>query len=300
MKRLFCVLLAFCLLLCVPAGAEETQWTAYESPYGFKLWYDPQSYFIEDGREDGAVIVYPLALYTPLESRNEKGQLAVPKNEALQAGIRIEEPALPVDANWTPPPDRIPLEKELDFSCPSFCTTMLLENGVPSPYTVDDLFVLLPTCFFSAGIAYPQGDPDGWSEKLWDVLSTLEFPPQPVVNQDFLLDYFQGGAAGMQFIDVVYDEEAEPITLVPYREMKDFVLEALIWDEEAFTVAQALPLYAASPLSPGENLNIYCYFSDVLPVLRMRYTDAEGNAHCGYITQSGRDGSLLYIPEGEL
>ena len=104
----------------------------------------------------------------------------------------------------------------------------------------------------------------------------------------------------MQFIDVVYDEDAEPITLVPYRDMKDFVLEALTWDDEAFTVSEAFPLYAADPLSPGDNLNIYCYFADFLPVLRIRYTDAEGNAQCLYITDSGRDGSLLLLDEDAL
>lgn len=302
MKRLYCVLLTFCLLWVIPGWAEEAEQNLkyYESPYGFSLWYDAQAYRIEDDREDGAVVVYPLALYTPLESRDASGRIAVLKDEKMPAGIRIEQPSAPVDADWTPSPDRVLLEKELDVAWPYICTTMNVENGVPGPYTVDDLFVLLPTCFFSAGIAYPQGDPEGWSEKLWDVLSTLEFPPQPVVNDDFLLDFFQGGAAGMQFIDVIHDEDAEPITLVPYRDMKDFVLEALTWDGEACAVSEAVPLYTADPLSPGDNLNIYCYFTDVFPDLRLRYTDENGDPQCWYITQSGRDGSLLLLAEDEL
>ena len=302
LKRLCCFPLALCLLISVAVHAEETEetWELYESPYGFSLWYDAQLYLMEDNREDGAIVLYPLSLYTPLESRDESGRIAVPIDEKMQAGIRIEQPAPPVDADWTPSPDHAPLEKELDIAWPYLCTTMRLENQVPGSYTADDLFVFLPTCFFSASIVYPQGDPDGWGEKLWDVLSTLEFPPQPVVNDDFMLDYFQGGAAGMQFIDVVYDEDAEPITLVPYRDMKDFVLETLTWDGEAFTVSEALPFYAANPLSPGNNLNIYCYFADVLPNLRIRYTDADGEAKCFYIFQSGRDGSLLLLTESEL
>lgn len=304
LKRIFCVLIAFCLLSGVSAWAEEREWTYYESPYGFSLWYDAGAYLIEDEREDGAVIIYPLALYTPLETPNEAGWIAVPKDETAQAGIRIKMSFQPVEADWTPPSDHIPTDKELDVAWPYFCTTMNLEKGVPGPYTEDDLFVLLPSCFFTAGIDYPQGDPDGWSEKLWDVLSTLEFPPQPVITDDFLLDYFQGGAAGMQFIDVVYDEDAEPITLVPYRDMKDFMLEAVAWEFDAdpgivsdgFSV---FPLYTADPLSPGNNLNIYCYFADVLPTLRIRYTDADGKDQCWYITQSGRDGSLLLLSEEE-
>ena len=32
----------------------------------------------------------------------------------MPAGIRIEQPSAPVDADWTPSPDRVLLEKELD------------------------------------------------------------------------------------------------------------------------------------------------------------------------------------------
>ena len=301
MKRLFCILLALVMLGVLPAWAEEAEeWTSYESPYGFSLWYDAQAYLLEDDREDGAVVLYPLALYTPLEARNESEQIAVLKEGKMPAGLRIEQPSLPVDEDWTPPADRDFLDMELDIAWPYFCTEMNIENGEPGPCTVEDLFVLVPNFFFSAGIVYPQGAPDGWREKLWDVLATLEFPPQPVITEDFLLDFFQGGAAGMRFIDVVHDGDAEPITLVPYRDMRDFVLEYVEWDDETFTVSEAFPLYTADPLSPGDNLNIYCYFTDVLPNLRFRYTDTEGNAHCHYIFQSGRDGALLLLKEDEI
>ena len=304
MKRLYCVVLALCFLRCtvVPglSEAQEGEWTLFESPYGFSLWYDARLYMIEDNREDGATVLYPLELYTPLESRDESGRIAVPKDEKIQAGIRIEQPAPPVDEDWTPPANRVSVERELDIAWPYFCTTMPLEGGVQGPYAVDDLFVLLPTGFFSAGIVYPQSDPDGWSEKLWDVLSTLEFSPQPAVDEDFRLDFFQGGAAGMQFTDLIVDEDAEPIVLIPLRAMKDFVLEYLDWDFEIMTPTVAMTLYAATILSPGNSLRVSCYFEDVMPNLRVRYTDAEGEAQCFYVFQSGRDGSLMLLTESEL
>ena len=298
MKKLCCVLLALCLLASLSAAAEEAEWTLYESPYGFSLWYDAQSCLIEEGREDGATVIYPLALYDPLPGRDEMGRAALPKDEKLQAYIRIEQPAPPVDAGWTPPADRAATEKELDIAFPYLSTAMLIEDPQAGPVTVEELFVLLPDSFFAASIAYPQDDPVGWSEELWDILSTLEFAPQPAVFRDDLrLDFFQGGAAGMRFTDVVIDEEAEPVVLLPLRELRDFSLNRIVWDEENFEPLGLEPVYTADTLAPGDHLAIFAYFPDVLPELCARYTDAEGERWSLSLFQSGRDGSLLLIPE---
>jgi hypothetical protein len=190
---------------------------------------------------------------------------------------------------------RVTLEPNisLDYPCEVTAFTddeVVLEQWIVSAPDGDYVFIL----------QYEADDPCNWRQLFYSVLGSVEFPSQPVQNVDFLLDFFQGGAAGMQFIDVIHDEDAEPITLVPYRDMKDFVLEVLTWDGEACAVSEAVPLYTADPLSPGDNLNIYCYFTDVFPDLRLRYTDENGDPQCRYITQSGRDGSLLLLAEDEL
>lgn len=287
MKRLFCMLLALCLFVC-PALAEyddayedeydgDDGWVYFESRFGFSAWY--LEYEISQWEDiwNGQTAEF----FCPVEDQSGNAFMVF-------AGHRF---SMLLWDDYS----RIPLEPNisLDYPCEVTAFTdgsVVLEQWIVSVADGDYVFIL----------QYEADDPCNWRELFYSILTSVEFPSQPAVTDDFLLDYFQGGAAGMQFIDVVYDEDAEPITLVPYRDMKDFVLEALTWDDEAFTVSEAFPLYTADPLSPGDNLNIYCYFTDFLPVLRIRYTDAEGNAQCLYITDSGRDGSLLLLDEDAL
>ncbi len=315
MRRLPCILLAFCLLWVIPGWAEETEPNLkyYESAYGFSFLYDADQFWLfdqfppeTDEKADAAhgifsedwfqlptpaAVLLPKALYQESAVEETSGLPYIPLNEEIQAGFVILQPFEP-DPSWPPAEDEeTETERPLELSVPY--------GYVSHPGKADILYISLSNASFCVYVFAPDDDAI-WKEELWEVLSTLEFPPQPVVNDDFLLDYFQGGAAGMRFIDVIHDEDAEPVTLVPYRDMKDFVLEALTWDGEACAVSEAVPLYTADPLSPGDNLNIYCYFTDVFPNLRIRYTDENGNPQCWYITQSGRDGSLLLLAEGEL
>ncbi len=280
MKRLCCILLA--LLLTGTGLAEESrsgeEWMALESRFGFTLWYQPEqlSFWTEDYNGEEAEWFCPWEDHSGVAAMICLGSCSSAVLWDGYALVTLEEPdACPVD--------------------PYVVTAYTDGEIIWEQWTVS-----VPNGDYVFIIQYEVGDHQHWAPLFHDVLSTLEFPPQPVINEDFLLDFFQGGAAGMRFIDVVHDEDAEPITLVPYRELKDFALEYVEWDDEAFTVSQAMPLYTTSPLSPGDNLNIYCYFEDILPSLRIRYTDAEGNARCFYLFQSGRDGSLLLLPEDEL
>ena len=301
MKRFCCVLLA--LFLTLPSAfAEEPEadWTYYESPEGFALWYDAQTFLMEDDRTDGAAVLYPRALYAVSDAPEGAGERYLPKDARSQACLRLEMLPGAVGADWTPPADKTPLEIELDLAQPYFCVTSVIEDAVSGSTVVDELYVLLSEQFFYGYAAYPASDPEGWGEQLWEVLFSLEFPAQPAENADFRLDFFQGGAAGMQFIDVIADDEAEPFVILPLREMRDVALEALEWNDEDFSVAKARPLFLAPRLEAGQNLRVASYFDDILPNLRIRYTDAEGQAQCLYLFQSGRDGSMLLLSEDEL
>ena len=287
MKRLFCMLLALCLFIC-PAFAEydddyedeydgDDCWVYFESRFGFSTWYSEYEISQWEDKWNGQIAEF----FCPLEDQSGNAFMVC-------AGRRFsmlqwdEYTRITVEPNIS-----------LDYPCEVTAFTneeLTLEQWIVSAADGDYVFIL----------QYEANDPCNWRQLFYSILASVEFPSQPVLNDDFLLDFFQGGAAGMQFIDVVYDEDAEPITLVPYRDMNDFALEVLTWDDKTFTVSEAFPLYAASPLSPGDNLNIYCYFSDVLPNLRIRYTDESGAAQCWYITQSGRDGSLLLLSENDV
>lgn len=278
MKRLFCILLALCLLGGFALAEDAGDWKLFESSFGFTLWYSPGQLSFWEDDFDGE----KAECFCPWEDQSGVAVLIClgsnfsPERWAGQTPVSLDEPVVGPE---------YPYEM-------TACTDgeVITEQWTVS--VADGSYAFI--------VQYEAGDYQGWAPLFHDVLSTLEFPPQPVITDDFLLDFFQGGAAGMQFIDVVYDEDAEPITLVPYRDMEAFSLEYVEWDDDTFTVSRATPLYVADPLSPGDNLNIFCWFADVMPNLRIRYTDAEGNARCFLIFQSGRDGSLLLLPEDGL
>lgn len=282
MKRFFAVLLALVLLAAVPALAEEEDtredWENFDSRFGFYLSFPSDELTIVE--EDWAG--FQAECFVPIETARVPSGLICRgsrfSGRDWARGQRLEIPEPEAELN-------------MPFDCAVYQTNATLtEEWIVSAADADYAFIIF----------YEAGDPEGWGKVFHSVLETLEFPSQPAVNDDFFLDFFQGGAAGMQFIDVVIDEDAEPITLVPYRDLNNFRLETLVWDDETFTVSEAYPIYTADPLAPGDNLNIYVYFEDMLPNLRIRYTDEEGSPQCFYLFESGRDGSLLLLTEDEL
>ncbi len=280
MKRLCCMLLALCILCCaVPVLAEDAEeWTLFESRFGFNLWYpeDQLDFWIEDWCEETAEFFCPVD--------DESGVAEMVCRGSRYSAMMWDDYARISDD-----------ELDADFGLPFEVTAytdgeIIAEQWIVSAQDADYVFI----------IQYETDDYQGWAPLFHSVLETLEFPAQPAENADFRLDFFQGGAAGMQFTDMVVDEDAEPVVLIPLREMTDFALEYLDWDFESMEPTVSMTLYAAAILSPGENLRVSCYFEDIFPNLRVRYTDGEGEEQCFYLFQSGRDGSLMLLTEDEL
>ncbi|MBQ7454961.1 MAG: hypothetical protein IJS53_00840 [Clostridia bacterium] len=261
MKRFVCLLAALALLP-VFAFAETP---VYEDAYPFTLYYN-EELFVPG--ENGAWVL-PNVLR--------------PRDEASMASLSW----YPLyDAETPEASEEISLELDLALPC---AYSVWEADGTAfeqlTVYATDEAWVFL--------LLYPADDPDGWGAALRGALLTLEFPPQAAVAGSFRLDFFQGGAAGMRFLPVVVEEDADPFVLMPRDTVTDFVLERLEWDFEGFTVASAETVYAADVLEPGDNLLISSWFTDVLPTLRVRCVNAAGQAECWYLFQSGRDGSLM-------
>ncbi|MBR3741276.1 MAG: hypothetical protein IKN04_12620 [Clostridia bacterium] len=282
MKRLCCMLLALCFLCCaaVPGIAEAygEDWTLFESRFGFTLWYpeDQLDLWTDDWLEETA------ECFCPWDDQSGVAEL-VCRGSRYSAMMWDDYTRISDD------------ELDADFGLPFEVTAYtdgetIAEQWIVSAPDADYVFI----------IEYEVGDPQGWAPLFHSVLETLEFPGQSAGNADFRVDFYQGGAAGMQFTDMVVDEDADPIVLIPLREMREFALEYLDWDFDAMTPTVAMTLYAAAYLAPGNNLRVSCYFEDIMPNLRVRYTDAEGEAQCFYLFQSGRDGSLMLLTESEL
>ena len=66
-----------------------------------------------------------------------------------------------------------------------------------------------------------------------------------------------------------------------------------------FTIADTETLFTGD-FTGAECLRIFCYFPDGLPNLRVRCINRNGDRECWYLTESGRDGSLMLLDESAL
>ncbi len=286
MKRILCLLLALGLLLGAASAEDDwdefgENWECFESRFGFSLWYNADQLTCWTDAFEGE----PAEMFCPWEDESGVAVL-ICRGSRFSAALWD---------GWTP----IGLDGAdiwLDYPCEMTAYTdgeIISEQWIISAPSADFVFI----------IQYEVGDYQGWAPLLRDTLTGLEFPNQPAETASFRLDFFQGGAAGMQFIDVIVDEDADPMVLLPLEEVYDFSLDSLDWDTSGdwedwdYTPS---PLYTAKVLSPGDNLLIYSYIPDMMPDLRIAYTDADGVYQCWFISQSGRDGSLLLLAADDL
>lgn len=112
----------------------------------------------------------------------------------------------------------------------------------------------------------------------------------------FRFEPYQGGAMGMQFIDVVVDEDAGVMSLWPNQDVSNVVLERLYWD--AYMAATII--YQADALSSSQVINLKAYLYDAMPAFRVTCVNAAGLTERWYLADSGEDGSLLLLPPDEI
>lgn len=107
---------------------------------------------------------------------------------------------------------------------------------------------------------------------------------------------YQGGAMGMQFIDVTVDPDADIMSLWPTQDVYNVVLEKLTWDD----YANAEVIFQADVLSSNQVINLKAYLTDVMPAFRVTCEDLNGQTARWYLADSGEDGSLLLLPAADV
>lgn len=281
MKRFFSVLLAL-ILLCglmtavhAEADGDTDEYMLLESRFGYTLWFSWEELSHWSAEWEGA----PAECFCPWDDETGVAAL-ICRGHRFSASLWDGCARVDLD------------EPDVDPGYPFEVTAytdgeVVSEQWIVSATDGDYVFIL----------QYEEGDPMGWGDMLRSVLDSLEFPGQGAENVSFRLDFFEGGAAGMQFKDVVVDEDAEAVVILPFQLMMNVSLEKVIWDEDTFKPVGGEAVFSAPFLSAGDNLRIFCYFDDVLPALRLRYMDMDGQNICLYLAQSGRDGSLLLLDE---
>ena len=176
MKRGFILLLVLALLPVLPAMADSTE---FESLYGFTLWYDGDRYLTGEA-EDGA-------------------ELLLPADPSVRALLRCHA-SMAVGQDWTADdPLWTPLEDDFDLAIRHGCYSTRSQDGTTAEQC---LYVCGVDGFYLFSVQYDPAEGADAAAELWDVLHTVEFPPQPAQAGSFRLDIFQGGAACVRLPDI--------------------------------------------------------------------------------------------------
>ena len=80
----------------------------------------------------------------------------------------------------------------------------------------------------------------------------------------FRLDWFAGGAMGMQFTDITVDEKADTLSIWPNCTVTNVVLEKMDWVEGKAPEV----LYTAEKMESNQVINLKGYLADGMPVHR--------------------------------
>lgn len=123
----------------------------------------------------------------------------------------------------------------------------------------------------------------------------------PATCGAFSLDWFQGGAMGIRFIDVTVDEEGADLCIRVDRDVLGFRLEQVWWDD--MRQAEVRPLFTADVFESNQALHIRTYLPEVMPTLCVSGwvgESSDGHFECWYIMDSGEDGSLTLMSAEEL
>lgn len=285
MKRIACALLTLALLFGLTAWAEEEEWETYESDFGYSIRYpaslvkadrasqagEEMDLFVPKAGWNGAVMWCRLVTDPDAPDWEAEGYERQTVDEPS-----VEMADVPLDMHYR-------LFESADWA-EMLEEVRLADDDGGFEYVFD--------------LRFPSLDEEGWREIFEAMLETVQYPPQGAVAGSFGLWFDLDG--DISFEDVVVDEDADPIILYPDPGVRDFVLEEVVWDEETMTIEGAKPLYQAEEFTGAESLRIFCYIPDVLPTLRVRAVNAQGEAECWYIFQSGRDGSLLLLSESDV
>ncbi len=276
MKRMISLLLALCLF-CAPALAEDLweEVDVFESRFGFTLFYPSDRLSVKEEEWEG----WAAECFRPVDPAAGPA-LMVCRGSRFSGGAWRDGPRLETD------------EPDAD---PALPFDLRVYDGGD---TVAEEWILAGAdCDYAFILLYPKDDPDGFAEVFHDMLTLMDVPAQPAQTEFFRLDY-EAEWDRENFVDVVVDEDAEPMMLTVLRDVSDFALEYVDWED--FEPVSAEALYEESFLAKGDGVRIYAYIPDMLPNLRVSCRGTDGEEQCWYISQSGRDGSLLLLPENGL
>lgn len=108
----------------------------------------------------------------------------------------------------------------------------------------------------------------------------------------FRADTFQGGAMGIEFIDIVIDDGADILSVWANDTVSDVVLDEVIAENGS---CYTRTIFTKDSLASNQVLNMTAYLGEAVPRFRVTCKNASGALERVYITQSGENGEMMLM-----
>lgn len=135
-------------------------------------------------------------------------------------------------------------------------------------------------------------------EALTGILLDSYFPPEPIpVNGHMSAELFAQSKTSQfdRFSEVILDPEGEQILLFTDASIRDITICQGVWDEDGTSFYPESTVFAANIITEQDAILLQTYIPDTMPNLRLQYISHDQLVTV-YISQSGKDGSILLIP----
>ncbi len=97
-----------------------------------------------------------------------------------------------------------------------------------------------------------------------------------------------------QFSEISQNSQGAEFVLSTDGAVTDIRLEYGSWNSAGTKFIPIATIFACDGIGTDTAIVVQCEIPDVLPVLRLSYL-SNGEQHCQYITQSGKDGTIIFV-----
>ena len=300
MKRLMCVLLILALMPCLAALADDDELQYYESPLGYAVYYPTSlldKYILTDdvgGSTSEA--------YEPFEDGTGSTMFVTKLNLSVWPGW--EENGIPELLFWPTDVRRLPVdEPPVEMAGISMNMHYFYFQTYDDETGIEMIILESPENELNWAITvyYVLGEPDEfWQSTFNSMIEEITFPQAAGARKGSFTLRPELIDDSMEYQYVIADEEGGEVWVYAESGVTGFTVERLTWDDESWTISGTETLYTDAEFTGREAVCIFCYAPEMLPELRIRGINADGQEEAWYIMESGKDGHMMLVSDADL
>ena len=160
---------------------------------------------------------------------------------------------------------------------------------------------------------YPADDGGEYSDVLHWMMETLTFTntsgpssgtsgaPSGIRGSFLVTDVWEYDGYHTVIKDVVVDKTSAGMYWIYVNsDVTKFKVEKLTWNDRTFKVKKARQLYSRKTLTTRDVIAIHDWLPEILPTVRIRAVNADGEEEVWYISTNEEDGSIILLSEEDV